>query len=115
MPRCHNCSSDKKPCYYTGKENNPRGLGYCAAHEKPGQRRKGRDGHMYVVKNGKRWYKILSERSKKTSPRGEANMDTILGLIEIYSGTSHIDSVSWSDKLSNTFDVHDGGKKVEGA
>ena len=60
MPRCHN---SKKASYYTGREKNPRGLGYCASCEKPGQRRKGRDGKMYRVSNG-RWISV-----KNSSPK----------------------------------------------
>ena len=43
--KCKNCVEGEKACYYTGKENNPRGLGWCAAHDIEGKRRKGCDGH----------------------------------------------------------------------
>lgn len=65
MPLCKNCPEDKK-CYYTGKENNPRGKGYSAKYEPEGKRMQGRDKKMYVVKNG-RWVKSVLK--KKTSPR----------------------------------------------
>ena len=69
--RCKNCKGTPckgtpcKGCYYTGKENNPRGRGFCANHEKEGMEMKGKDRKMYIVK-GNRW--ILSGE-KKTSPR----------------------------------------------
>lgn len=69
MPRCLNCpSGSKKPSYYTGKENNPKGLGYCPKHDKPGHKRHGRDGKMYRVSNN-RWVLLaLSPSPSKKSP-----------------------------------------------
>ncbi len=52
MPRCKNSSCK----YYTGKEPSPKGLGYCAYDEKEGKIMKGRDGNMWIKKNGK-WVK----------------------------------------------------------
>ena len=68
MPRCKNCPpSPTRGCYYTGKENTPRGKGYSAKYEKEGKKMRGRDGEMYVVKN-ERWAKV---GSKKGNPKGE--------------------------------------------
>ena len=74
MPRCKNCPPSAQGCYYTGKENTPRGRGYCAMHEKEGKRMKGTDGRMYVVsktRSGSRWNLAGSSsgKNKKTSPR----------------------------------------------
>jgi len=66
--RCKNCSPECSGCYCTGKEDNPRGRGYSARHEKEGQSRKGNDGRMYLSLNG-RWKKVKNKR--KTSPRME--------------------------------------------
>jgi predicted NodU family carbamoyl transferase len=70
MPRCINCASFEKGCYYTSHETTPRGKGYSAKHEREGKKMKGRDGKMYmVVKVGdgkKRWKKVVS---RQTSPR----------------------------------------------
>lgn len=56
MPLCKNCD-----CYYTGKENTPRGLGWCARHEEEGKRRKGSDDRWYKNDKG-RWKKQLRKR-----------------------------------------------------
>ncbi len=52
MPRCIKSSNR----YYTGNEPSPKGLGYCASDEKEGKVMKGRDGNMWIIKNGK-WIK----------------------------------------------------------
>lgn len=65
MPLCKNVKKGEK-CYYTGKENTPRGRGYSAKYEKEGKKMKGRDGEMYVVK-GERWVKVVS---RKGNPKG---------------------------------------------
>jgi hypothetical protein len=71
--KCINCPpSEKDGCYYTGKENTPRGRGFCAMHEKIGSKKKGKNGLMYKVvkiKGGTRRWKKISSRN--TSPRGE--------------------------------------------
>lgn len=64
MPRCKN-SPD---VYYTGKENTPLGRGYSSRGEKEGQKRKGKNGEMYQIKNG-RWSKISGKRKNK-NPKG---------------------------------------------
>lgn len=71
MPLCKNIPPEGKPCYYTGKENTPRGRGYAAKYCE-GDSKKGTDGQMYLAK-GERWVK---KNSRKTSPR--------LGLIPHY-------------------------------
>ena len=65
MPKCKNDSKRN----YTGKEPSPKGLGYCGHAEKIGQKRKGKDGNMWVIKKTKtgvkRWVKINPKQSKK--------------------------------------------------
>lgn len=79
MPLCNNCPESEK-VYYTGEENTPLGRGISARFEKIGQKRKGKDGKMYIVVkvvNGKRWKLVKSEitspgkngKKRKTSPR----------------------------------------------
>jgi hypothetical protein len=55
MPNCKNNS--KKT--YKGDEPSPKGLGFCASVEKEGKEMKGKDGNMWVKKNGKWIKKIL--------------------------------------------------------
>lgn len=50
MPPCKNNTSR----YYVGNEPSPKGLGYCASGEKDGKIMNGRDGNIWIVKNG-RW------------------------------------------------------------
>ena len=52
MPYCKN-NPDRT---YVGDEPSPKGLGYCASAEKEGTVMKGKDGNMWVKKNG-RWIK----------------------------------------------------------
>ena len=58
MPKCLN--NPKKS--YKGTEPSPKGLGYCAGGMKVGEKKKGKDGNMWIVKqvkNGsKRWMKL---------------------------------------------------------
>lgn len=44
---------------YTGDEPSPKGLGYCASGEKEETEMKGKDGNMWIKKNG-RWVKKIS-------------------------------------------------------
>ena len=53
MPICKN--NNKKN--YTGEEPSPKGLGYCASSEKEGTKMKGKDGNIWIKKNG-RWTKF---------------------------------------------------------
>lgn len=70
MPRCKNCPPPPhKGHYYTGKENTPRGKGYCARFEKEGKKMKGTDGKMYRAVKGK-WTKNKPSESARTNPRG---------------------------------------------
>lgn len=79
MPLCKNIPEGEKACYYTGKENTPRGRGYAARHCE-GKSKKGNDGQMYVAKNG-RWVKKTSTRRvRKTSPRMMYNS----GMLSMY-------------------------------
>ena len=71
MPRCKN---SEKPCYYTGKEDTPRGKGYSAKYEDEGKKMKGTDGKMYKV-SGNRWV-ILKSKNKVVSPRGFNERDS---------------------------------------
>jgi hypothetical protein len=58
MPNCKN--NLKKT--YTGNEPSPKGLGYCASGEKEGTEMKGKDGNMWIKKNGK-WIKKNSKEN----------------------------------------------------
>ena len=63
MPKCLN--NPKKS--YKGTEPSPKGLGYCAGGMKVGEKKKGKDGNMWSVKqvkNGsKRWIKVNIKES----------------------------------------------------
>ena len=66
MPKCLN---DPKKSY-KGTEPSPKGLGYCAGGMKVGEKKKGKDGNMWSVKqvkNGsKRWVKVnVKEKTKE--------------------------------------------------
>lgn len=67
MPKCKNDPSIN----YTGKEKNPKGLGWCAHPEPIGQQRKGANGMMYIVAkrvNGERfWMKVKKLKRVKDS------------------------------------------------
>ena len=58
MPNCKN--NLKKT--YKGDEPSPKGLGFCASAEKEGVEMKGKDGNMWVKKNGK-WIKNINQYS----------------------------------------------------
>ena len=62
MPFCIN--NPKKT--YLGNEPSPKGLGYCASGEKEETEMKGKDGNIWIKKNG-RWVKkiIIDDYYKK--------------------------------------------------
>lgn len=96
--RCKNCDCSKA-CRYTGKEDTPRGLGWCAAHEEEGKKRKGRNGQKYVVK-GVRWVRV-SSRKKKTSPRMYLNTGDIKKLQLCGDITYNYDNAT----INNAFEI----------
>lgn len=51
MPVCKNNIHKK----YTGMEPSPKGFGFCASVEKEGTKMKGKDGNIWIKKNG-RWF-----------------------------------------------------------
>jgi hypothetical protein len=53
------CKNNPKKTY-TGLEPSPKGLGFCASGEKEGAEMKGKDGNMWVKKDGK-WVKAISK------------------------------------------------------
>ena len=53
------CKNNPKKTYL-GTEPSPKGLGYCASGEKEGTEMKGKDGNMWIKKNGK-WVKKNSK------------------------------------------------------
>jgi len=65
MPKCKNDPNRS----YKGTEPSPKGLGYCAHSMKVGDKKKGKDGNMWIikkVKNGsKRWMKYKTESTSK--------------------------------------------------
>ena len=60
MPKCKN----DKTRSYKGTEPSPKGLGWCAHGMKEGDKKKGKDGNMWIikkVKNGNlRWMKDIN-------------------------------------------------------
>ena len=69
MPKCLN--NPKKS--YKGTEPSPKGLGYCAGGMKVGEKKKGKDGKLWIVKkvkNGsKRWIKERVKVGMKTDKK----------------------------------------------
>ncbi len=66
MPKCLN----DKTKSYTGKEENPKGLGYSASGEALGTVMKGKDGNDYIVKGSedtKKWILVKDGNSSKRS------------------------------------------------
>ena len=65
MPKCKNDPTRS----YKGTEPSPKGLGYCAHGMKEGDKKKGKDGNMWIIKkikNGSlRWMKIIKEKNIK--------------------------------------------------
>lgn len=57
------CKNNPKKTY-TGLEPSPKGLGYCASVMKENTIMKGRDGNMWVIKNG-RWIKKITKEYYK--------------------------------------------------
>ncbi len=65
MPKCLNDATKT----YTGKEDNPKGLGYSASGEKVGTVMKGKDGKDYKVHETKtclKWVLVEPEKTPKT-------------------------------------------------
>ena len=58
-------------------EPSPKGLGYCAHGMKEGDKKKGKDGKMWIikkVKNGSlRWQKIIDKKSKNKKTKNKKN------------------------------------------
>ena len=65
MPKCKNDPTRS----YKGTEPSPKGLGYCAHGMKEGDKKKGKDGNMWIIKkikNGSlRWIKDTSKSNNK--------------------------------------------------
>ena len=68
MVKNKKCINDDKKSY-TGKEPSPKGLGYCAHASKLNEKRKGRDGNIWIVSktsnNIKRWIKFNKDYDLK--------------------------------------------------
>jgi hypothetical protein len=75
------CKNNPKKTY-TGLEPSPKGLGYCASGEKEGTEMKGKDGNMWVKKNGK-WVKQMDKLYKWWLKLSQGN------LIAIYKDGKH--------------------------
>ena len=75
------CNNNPKKTYL-GSEPSPKGLGYCASGEKEGTEMKGKDGNMWVKKNGK-WVKKIDKLYKWWLPLSQGN------LIAIYKDGKH--------------------------
>jgi hypothetical protein len=62
MPKCKNGHGT-----YKGTEPSPKGLGYCAKHEKVHSKKFGLNGYLWIVKQtktSKRWFPIKQTKSK---------------------------------------------------
>jgi hypothetical protein len=74
MPKCKNNPSRS----YKGTEPSPKGKGFCASGAKVGQRKRGTDGNMWIVKRvgkSQRWVKCVGKKSmkKKTKSTNSTN------------------------------------------
>jgi len=90
MPTCKNGKGS-----YKGTEPSPKGLGFCARHEKIGTRKRGKDKKMWIVrsvkyKSGKRirrWSRVprktTSKKAVKKSRKRKANNVTGGGLLKL--------------------------------
>ena len=71
MPKCKNDPTRS----YKGTEPSPKGLGYCAHGMNEGDKKKGKDGNMWIikkVKNGSlRWIKYKKEKKNKEEKNNE--------------------------------------------
>ena len=78
------CKNNPKKTYL-GVEPSPKGLGFCASGEKEGTEMKGKDGNMWVKKNGKwiinrkeYYYKKLLDKLRKWwQPLSQGNIIAI--------------------------------------
>ena len=75
------CKNNPKKTYL-GSEPSPKGFGYCASGEKEGTEMKGKDGNMWVKKNGK-WVKQMDKLYKWWLKLSQGN------LIAIYKDGKH--------------------------
>lgn len=112
MPKCKNDSSRS----YKGTEPSPKGRGYCAHAMEDGDKLKGKDGNMWIVKETnkgiKRWVKdntnskkTIKKTTKKTSKKvskikkgGKKDMITALDLYDVVCVSP--------DKLKNIMEEH---------
>ena len=85
------CKNNPKKTY-SGLEPSPKGFGFCASGEKEGTEMKGKDGNMWVKKNGK-WVinskedyykKLLDKLYKWWLPLSQGN------IIAIYKDGKHL-------------------------
>jgi hypothetical protein len=75
MPSCKNGKGS-----YKGSEPSPKGVGFCAKHEKIGTRKRGKDKKMWIVrsvkyKSGKRirrWFLVQKPKTKPKSSKRKA-------------------------------------------
>jgi len=67
MPKCKN----DKTKTYKGTEPSPKGLGYCGHAEKLGQKRKGKDGNQWIIKEIKNGSKRSMKVPTKVKTRYE--------------------------------------------
>ena len=69
--KCKNYDGSNKVGYYKGDEPSPKGLGFCAKYEVDGNIRKGKDGNLWEVTNG-RWVKTKLSLDKSKSAKKSA-------------------------------------------
>ena len=79
MKKCINYPS----ILYTGKEDSPKGRGYCARGETIGTIKRGRDRKMWIVKkdsiNRKRWAKVSKKSNIKKEKKKSAKRKVMKG------------------------------------
>ena len=93
MPKCSNDQTKS----YTGKEENPKGLGFSASGENIGTIMKGKDGNDYIVKGtetNKKWI-LLKEgltSSKKTISESDNDTISTISTLNNYSSKCEINT-----------------------
>ena len=105
MPICKN--NNKKN--YTGEEPSPKGLGYCASSEKEGTKMKGKDGNIWIKKNG-RWIKFKNDL---TNEKKLSNKSKITNKPDINKPDNKKFSLEKLKELIKKYKVTSSGTKAE--
>ena len=102
MPVCKNNIHKK----YTGMEPSPKGFGFCASVEKEGTKMKGKDGNIWIKKNG-RWV-VFNKLSKKTSKRPSKKLSK-----KTSKSSSKKTSLEKLKKINKKYTITQSGTKEE--